>query len=146
MEEDLSSFVTQNNSHLLNAVFIDADRFKSINDTFGHDYGDKVLEYLSEMFIKYASILNGEVYRYGGEEFLILCFCTKEFLLKNLKNLLSDIKFKRVFHPSRPIDVTVSMGVAFFDECTDKNQLIKKADEGVLLAKKNGRDRIEVIR
>lgn len=146
MQEDLSKFQEQENSYLLNAVLINIDKFKNINDTFGYEYADKVLEYLGTKLLNYATILNGEVYRYDSKEFLILCFCKKEFLLENLKSLQAEIKFQRVFHPNRPIDVTVSMGVSFFDNCIDKNRFIQKAKESVLLAKNNGRDRIEFIR
>lgn len=74
MENDLSMFINQKNSSYLCAVFIDADRFKGINDNFGHDTGDRVLIYLGKKLDKYAKVLNGEVYRFGGEEFVILCF------------------------------------------------------------------------
>ncbi|AXX92569.1 hypothetical protein CPU12_01745 [Malaciobacter molluscorum LMG 25693] len=144
MENDLNIYINQNNVNILNTVFIDADRFKGINDNFGHDYGDKVLVYIAQKLKEYAKILNGEVYRFGGEEFIILCFCKKEYLLENLLKLKEDIKYQKIFHPTRSISVTVSMGVSFFNDWKNKDIMIKKADEAVFDAKKKGRDRIEV--
>lgn len=146
MDEDLDLFVEQNNSTYLNAVFIDADRFKGINDNFGHDYGDKVLIYLGEKLQEYAKILNGEVYRYGGEEFIILCFCDEEFLLKNLTQLRVDVGSQRVYHPEKAISLTISMGVSFYKWCDNKIDFIKKADEALYTAKNKGRNRLEIMK
>ncbi len=143
MQKDLSMFIKQNNSHKLVAVFVDADRFKGINDNFGHDTGDRALVYLGSKLKKHAKLLNGEVYRYGGEEFILLCFVKKELVLKKLDTLRIDIKSQNIYHPNRAISMSVSIGVAFFNECESKDELIKKADKGVYKAKKNGRDRIE---
>ncbi len=143
METDLAFFINQNNSSLLTAVFVDADRFKGINDNFGHDTGDKALVYLGKKLQHHAKLLNGEVYRYGGEEFVILCFIHKGELISKLNDLRTDIKSQRIYHPKRDISITVSMGVSFYSESKSKEEMIKKADDGVYKAKNNGRDRIE---
>lgn len=143
MENDLNIFINQNNSDLLCAIFVDADRFKGINDNFGHDTGDRVLIYLGKKLQKHAKLLNGEVYRYGGEEFIILCFLHKGELISKLNDLRSDIKSQKIYHKIRDISLTVSMGVAFYNESNNKNEMMKKADDGVYKAKNNGRDRIE---
>jgi len=145
MEDDLDSFVNQKNSFLLTAIFVDADRFKGINDNFGHKAGDDVLHYLGKSLIEHAKSLNGEVYRYGGEEFLILCFIAKDRLIPKLNDLREDIKEQKISHAKRDISVTVSMGVSFFSDCSSKEELLKKADLGVYKAKENGRDRIEIV-
>lgn len=145
MEDDLKVFSRQSNSSFLSTIFIDADRFKGINDTFGHEAGDKALIYLAQKLKKHAKILNGEVYRYGGEEFIILCFIPKNHMLKKLNELREDIKSKKIYHPMRDITVTVSMGVSFLSDCKDTNEMIRKADSGVYRAKGNGRDRVEFI-
>ena len=143
MESDLEMFSNQANSHMLVAIFIDADRFKGINDNFGHDAGDRALVYLSKKIQRHANYLNGEAYRYGGEEFLILGFTPKEQVPKKLEDLSLDIKSQKVYHSKKDISLTVSMGVAFFSKYRDKNLMIKKADEAVYRAKDNGRDRVE---
>lgn len=143
MDNDVNLFVHQNNSDLLCTIFVDADRFKGINDNFGHDAGDRALIYLAQKLQKHAKLLNGEVYRYGGEEFVILCFLRKGEVISKLNDLRADIKSEKIFHQKRDIALTVSMGVAFYSESFSKNEMIKKADNGVYKAKNNGRDRIE---
>jgi len=145
MQEDLDKFVNQNNSNLLCAIFIDADRFKGINDNFGHDAGDRVLQYLANKLQTHASYLNGEVYRYGGEEFVILCFLPKEQIVKKVEDLRVDVKSQRVYHKNKDISLTLSMGVAFYDDFKDKDLLLQKADEAVYKAKNRGRDTIVFI-
>lgn len=142
MDEDLNKFVEQNNSNLLSAIFIDADRFKNINDNFGHDIGDKVLVYLANKLKLHAQYLNGEVYRYGGEEFVIFSFLSKDLVKRKVEDLRVDIKSQRLLFSNEDIFVTVSLGVAFFDDFKDKDLMLKKADEGVYLAKQRGRDKI----
>lgn len=144
MQIDLEFFSQQDNSNLLSAVFIDADRFKGINDNFGHQAGDDVLKYIAQKIKKHATLFNGEVYRYGGEEFLILCFKKKNILLEGLKFLKEDIKSETIPHLIKDISVSVSMGVSFYNEVSSIDELIKKADEGVYKAKENGRDKIEL--
>lgn len=143
MEADLNIFVNRNNANILCAVFIDVDRFKGINDNFGHDTGDKVLVYLADKLKKHANLLNGEVYRFGGEEFVILCFIEKNRVLEKINALREDIRSQRVYHPKKDISITISVGVAFFAESKSKEDLIKKADIGVYKAKAKGRDTVE---
>ena len=140
MQEDLDHFINQNNSNLLCAIFIDADRFKDINDNFGHDAGDRTLQYLANKLQNHANYLNGEVYRYGGEEFVILCFLPKEQIIKKVEDLRVDIKSQSVYHRNKDISLTVSIGVAFYDEFKNKDLLVQKADEAVYKAKDKGRD------
>ncbi|RXK07891.1 GGDEF domain-containing protein [Halarcobacter bivalviorum] len=145
MENDLAMFIHQNNKDLLTAVFIDADRFKGINDNFGHDTGDKALVYLAKKLQEYSNFLNGEVYRYGGEEFLILCFLPQYELKPKLLELKEEIKNQKIYHPKQEITLTVSMGVSFFKDCKTKEELLKKADNAVYKAKEQGRDSIVLV-
>ncbi|MAD42827.1 MAG: hypothetical protein CL623_10625 [Arcobacter sp.] len=143
MEDDLEIFSRQSNSSFLSAIFIDADRFKGINDIFGHEVGDKALIYLAQKLKKHAQILNGEVYRYGGEEFIILCFIPKKHIIQKLNDLKEDIKSEKIYHSLRDISITVSMGVSFFSDAKNAKEMIQKADFTVYRAKNKGRDRIE---
>ncbi|WP_419764934.1 MAG: GGDEF domain-containing protein [Arcobacter sp.] len=145
MEEDLEIFTKQKHSSMLCAVFIDADRFKGINDNFGHDMGDKVLKFLATKIQSHVYNLNGEAYRYGGEEFIILCFEKKDELIKKLNVLREEIKSQKIFHPLKEISITVSMGVSFYDKSHSMEHFIKMADDKVYEAKINGRDRLEVV-
>ena len=144
MDIDLDMFIKQANSNHLTAVFVDADRFKGINDNFGHDTGDRALQYLAKKLQKHAKYLEGEIYRYGGEEFVILCFCPRELLLNKLDDLRVDIKNEKILHPFKEVSITVSMGVSFWQNSNGLIDFIKKADNAVYVAKEKGRDRIEI--
>lgn len=143
METDLNIFINQNNSDMLCAVFIDADRFKGINDNFGHETGDRTLVIIADKLKKFANELNGEVYRYGGEEFILLCFVNKDKLVSKLNELKEGIKAQKIYHPKKDVSITVSMGVAFYRDSKSKEDMIRKADNAVYKAKEQGRDRIE---
>ncbi len=143
MQSDLNMFSKQNNSLMLSAIFIDVDRFKEIHDNFGQDAGDRTLIYLAQILQHHAQLLGGEVYRYSGEEFIILCFTLKDEIIKKLNALREDVKSQKIYHSKKDISITISMGVAFYNECSSKEELIQKADKGVYIAKDNGRDRIE---
>lgn len=144
MENDLSMFINQNNSDLLAAVFVDADRFKTINDNFGHDTGDRVLSYLAKKLQNHSTFLNAEVYRYGGEEFILLCFLPKVELEKKLFDLKEDIKTQKTYHSKGDITLSVSMGISFYKDCKTAYEMIEKADKAVYEAKSRGRDTIIV--
>lgn len=145
MNTDLDIFVKQRNSFLLACIFVDADRFKGINDNFGHDTGDKVLEYIAKKLLIYAHKLNGEVYRYGGEEFVIFSFIAKDRLFEILEILRKDIKAQKIYHPKHDLSISISLGVSFYKDYYDKEIFMKRADEALYLAKNNGRDRLEVL-
>ena len=144
MKDDLNAYVKRLDSNKLSAVFVDADRFKGINDKFGHDAGDEALKYLSSKLQDYCLLLNAQVYRFGGEEFILLCFKEEEELLKILNRLRIEIKSQKVPNVKESISLTVSMGVAFWKNASSKDDLIKRADLAVYEAKEQGRNKVLV--
>jgi len=127
------------NSHAISVLMIDIDHFKIINDTHGHPAGDSVIQAV-------AKILNGEfrdedvAARFGGEEFVVL--------LNNcdLKNAIIRAEtFREKVACLKPIGikVTVSIGVSQLEsEEQSFSDLLAKADEGLYLAKQQGRNRV----
>ena len=117
-------------------AMLDIDFFKKVNDTYGHQMGDEVLKYFANLILSNIR-KNDLLIRYGGEEFLIFMpNTTKEeanILLTKIKKLLSSDKKK-------PIEFTFSAGIA--DEYSYLSEMIKKADERLYKAKKEGRNRI----
>jgi diguanylate cyclase (GGDEF)-like protein len=138
LQEELHRAQRYNN--ILSIVMADLDQFKNINDTYGHDAGDRVLKAIGKFLQKNVRDVD-VVARYGGEEFVIMipeaandaAYILSERLRKNL----SELKFENL--PS----VTVSLGIASFPhDGTDPEDLIKKADAAMYAAKRAGRDKV----
>lgn len=124
---------------------IDIDRFKSINDTYGHANGDIVLKYLAKML---NNLNSDEVYiaRYGGEEFVILFFNQTieeaNKTIEKVKNKFTSHKFKELNNNN----VTFSAGIAAKVKKDTKDSLFKRADDALYKAKKTGRDKIIIAK
>lgn len=126
-------------------MFFDLDHFKSINDTYGHDAGDKVLSTFSKLLLKEFKGI-GDVARYGGEEFVVLL--PKKDVEESLiyANKIQDILRKSQFiYEEHKLSVTFSGGICQRNQKASSEILIKDADELLYKAKQNGRDRIEII-
>jgi len=123
-------------------VFFDIDHFKNINDTYGHDAGDVILKSLGLLFRRYAREVD-TIGRFGGEEFIaILPNTPKNGAYRFAEKLREIIEKTKFMYKKTRIKVTVSAGVASRDEVNSKEELLKKADERLYLAKKNGRNRV----
>jgi diguanylate cyclase (GGDEF)-like protein len=126
-------------------AIIDADRFKSINDTYGHDIGDKALQALANALIEEVRMVD-QIGRLGGEEFGVLFPETrKDDALKACWRVLSRIRKTRVAAEGGDVAFTVSAGLTEItpphDEC---DAILKRADQALYRAKDLGRDRCEV--
>ncbi len=123
-------------------VFFDIDHFKNINDTYGHDAGDVILKSLGLLFRRYAREVD-TIGRFGGEEFVAILPNTDKDgayrFAEKLREIISKTKF---LYKKTRIKVTVSAGVASRNEVNSKEELLKKADERLYLAKKSGRNRV----
>ncbi|MCA1941415.1 MAG: diguanylate cyclase [Caenispirillum bisanense] len=124
-------------------LLVDADHFKKINDTHGHDCGDRVLSTLSELLM--SNVRAGDfVFRYGGEEFLVLVAEMDATALVAKAEQIRDVVAN---HPvplpdGRQLGVTVSIGAALHDGHPDYERIIKAADAALYEAKRRGRDRV----
>lgn len=114
----------------------DIDHFKKINDTFGHDAGDKVLKNIG---LRLSNFLSDHVFisRSGGEEFAIVIFDNThaEELIRKIKTSVSD-------GCNGSIIVTLSIGVATKQKKDSSSSIITAADDALYQAKRAGRDRI----
>lgn len=127
-------------------AMLDIDYFKQINDRYGHNTGDNTLKNVSAMI--YEHIRSSDyVFRYGGEEFMILLVETElskaKIILENLRNKMADLRIQA--SASESFSVTVSIGVAEYDYHPDYKLLIEKADSALYYAKSQGRNRVEVF-
>ncbi len=120
----------------------DFDRFKTLNDTYGHDAGDRALRLFSNV-VRRSLRTDDVVSRYGGEEFVFVfpdkdLQLAREALYRLQQELVVALAGGSVPH------FTVSFGVAHSDEATSLEELCRVADAALFKAKRNGRDRIEV--
>jgi diguanylate cyclase (GGDEF)-like protein len=134
----------------ISLMMLDLDRFKLINDTFGHTAGDEVLRQLA-VILSTNSEENEVVARYGGEEFAILLPSTSldkaEKSAKRLQELVAKHDFKIPVRNGeegtylKSLAMTISIGIACYpDHCTDENSLLKAADRALYEAKHSGRN------
>ncbi|WP_191600806.1 sensor domain-containing diguanylate cyclase [Marinomonas algicola] len=130
----------------LSCILLDLDRFKTINDTYGHLIGDDVLRHFSTILKKIVGS-QGMVGRYGGEEFLVLL--PKQGLddALNIANQICDkTRLTPLLSEKGEIFFTVSGGVVEHKESDQSvHQIIDRADQGLYIAKQNGRDQMVVI-
>ena len=122
-------------------IFFDLDRFKEVNDEYGHLVGDEVLKRVAEIVEK--ANRNADIFaRYGGEEFIILAPATDiagaRVHAERLRNDIEHYRFSEISH------LTCSFGVAEYKpDADDVMSLFKRADTALYNAKKLGRNRVE---
>jgi len=128
----------------LAVMMLDLDHFKRYNDNFGHSTGDQALATVGETLLRCVRA-EDIACRYGGEEFtLILPECSLRqatIRAEEVRKRLKECCARRAGQPADPL--TVSIGVAAFDETTDRADLLLKfADAALYEAKRAGRDRV----
>lgn len=133
----------------LSLLVIDIDRFKKVNDTFGHTSGDAVLKQLGQLLIEHARSAD-IVSRNGGEEFAILLLdCGHHQAMAIAESIRQSVeKYHFALPDGNTIRLTISIGVAVFpDHCDDRddNDFFEQADRALYEAKNTGRNRICAI-
>ena len=133
----------QRSDGALTLAVIDLDKFKSINDTWGHQAGDRVLKYVARELTK--QIRQQDFFgRYGGEEFVLLLPGTKlEGATTVAENLRRHVDGCRFTYKNTPVAVTVSIGIAEFSPGDLPAVVFERADSALYLAKDRGRNRCE---
>ncbi|NRA60149.1 MAG: GGDEF domain-containing protein [Psychrobium sp.] len=129
----------------LSMLILDADHFKSVNDTYGHTAGDKALIAMSDISRNELKRPNDYVCRYGGEEFAILLSNTDHNgALKIAERIRAKIEKHVVVNETSRFSIQVSIGVAtlIIDEHTPESKLFDLADKALYQAKKDGRNRV----
>lgn len=148
-------------AHFLNSTFIaakrdfssvclfmiDVDNFKTINDTYGHQIGDKILKHIAEKLIN--TVRSADIVcRYGGDEFAIICPNLDSLSgLQLAEQLRHNIEIMKFTSNGKKINTTLSIGVSNFPEndiqCV--SQFIAYADKAMYKAKRKGRNQIGLI-
>ncbi len=127
-------------------LMFDIDYFKTLNDTYGHEAGDKVLKKLGSLFRKHTRA-EDVACRYGGEEFLLIMPETSlEIVHYRAEELRAQIKdHLRISWQDVVLSVTISVGVAAFPQHgSEVQQVVSAADSALYQAKHQGRDRVIV--
>ncbi|WP_323012344.1 sensor domain-containing diguanylate cyclase [Castellaniella sp.] len=141
MDLALSSWKATKTS--FSVLAIDIDFFKHVNDTFGHDVGDIVLQKLAQ-HMRDVSRADDVICRIGGEEFLMLLPSTNAQIAAQVAERLRALVESSAFDAAGKI--TISLGVANWpDSSNEIVTVLKAADEMLYKAKKSGRNRVEVL-
>lgn len=131
------------NRSALSVMLIDLDKFKTVNDTFGHDVGDNVLKAFAKACE--SSLRDTDAFgRYGGEEWLVILPNDNRTIVDKVFNRISDELNKQdIKGLDKQHNITFSMGVVTFSNDTNisLNKLIAEADNLLYSAKENGRNR-----
>jgi diguanylate cyclase len=129
----------------LSILMADIDHFKTVNDSHGHSAGDTVLSHTAETLLNCVRA-SDFVFRYGGEEFLIVLVETdREEAMEVAERIRQQIASQSVPLPSKSsLNVTLSLGVATYEGHPDYQYLINAADHALYSAKKQGRNRTAV--
>ncbi len=146
LEEEFSSAVRHQSD--LSAIMLDIDRFKRVNDDYGHEAGDTVLKSIVSTIALH--LRNEEIIcRYGGEEFLIIlpmANLKKASLVAERLRLL--IEEHTCYYKDKVIKSTISLGASSLSSLVthDKNNLINTADTALYHAKRRGRNQVAIFR
>jgi diguanylate cyclase (GGDEF) domain len=124
---------------ILSCIMIDIDYFKQINDQYGHDQGDLVLEALGKLLLE-TSRIGDLTARVGGEEFMIICL---QCQLADAAALAERIRNKAMSLSDKLPPITISAGVAELSEnMSNRETLLRAADQALLAAKRKGRNQV----
>jgi len=126
----------------LSFVMLDLDHFKHINDTYGHDIGDKVLKTLAR-FLKQRFRLTDYIGRCGGEEFAIILPNTDGLSAKKIIENCRAV-FSQLYHQAQQhkFQITFSSGIAYYPQYKIAQNLIEAADAALYESKNAGRNRV----
>lgn len=125
-------------------VFVDMDHFKLVNDRFGHHAGDRCLQALADT-LRDSVRDSDQIARIGGEEFAVLLIRADRQLALSIAQRLHERIDNLILEedPPLPVNLTASLGVAFFpDDGDDPKSLMRAADRALYTAKRLGRNRV----
>jgi diguanylate cyclase (GGDEF)-like protein len=128
-------------SHL-GLLVVDIDNFKSYNDVFGHEAGDRALVRVAEAIARSVARTDDAVFRYGGEEFAVVVTFREidglRYLAERIRNAVWNLA---ILHPSTPFGrVTVSLGAGVAEINASAIDLFNDADRALYASKRNGRN------
>jgi diguanylate cyclase (GGDEF)-like protein len=148
LEEDLDQLEARVSryGHRYCMALIDIDQFKSYNDTYGHQAGDKVLQEVAEQLKSHTRGGDG-VYRYGGEEFLCIfpeqSLATGALAVERMRIGLERLAIPHAGNPSGVLTFSAGLSMLHPSDAKSTSDVLREADEALYRAKALGRNRIE---
>ncbi|PWK33419.1 GGDEF domain-containing protein [Cupriavidus plantarum] len=142
LDEVLNSALayTRHDGMPFSIILLDVDRFKSVNDTYGHQVGDRVLVEIARCILEVKRVTD-TVGRWGGEEFLLICADTNLDDAVRFAETLRDAIATRTFSVTG--QMTASLGVACVQDGDTIHGTISRADQALYRGKERGRNRVE---
>lgn len=132
------------NKQTLFLAVCDIDHFKQVNDTWGHQAGDKVLQLVTKQ-LRNTLAKDDMVFRYGGEEFVtILPNISQADAIKRVQSIRQSIEQTPFNVNGDPVKITISIGMACRQDNEDHESLFARADKQLYLAKESGRNNVKV--
>lgn len=130
----------------LSVALFDIDKFKNVNDQYGHLFGDVVIKTVASLADEFAQEADGFAGRYGGEEFVIVFpRKTLEEAYEVVKKIHGRVKQTVLEHNGLVVHITVSAGVTSYPQtCSNPGELLNRADWAMYYSKEHGRDQITV--
>ena len=125
----------------LGVLFIDIDNFKSINDEYGHEFGDRVLKKVADTVRENVRTVD-DVIRYGGEEFIVFLFNANELVVRRIAERIRGKVEALEFEEHPEFKVTVSIGATLCGSSSLLEDCIITADKAMYQAKKEGKNRV----
>lgn len=130
----------------ISVALFDIDKFKNVNDTYGHLAGDEVIKRIASVTAKHMEENDGFICRYGGEEFVVVLpdknLSEAEPIIKALFDKLCE---QVVTYNANDIKLSVSVGLTSYPEvCSDTDELLKRADWCMYYAKEHGRHQLKL--
>jgi len=128
----------------LSIALFDIDRFKSVNDKYGHLFGDEAIKMAAFMTQREAKNNEGLAIRYGGEEFvLVLPNCNLERAEKIVLKLHKNIKDEVLLYKGDEVHINVSLGISCYPEIASHgDELLLRADNAMYYSKEHGRGKL----
>jgi diguanylate cyclase (GGDEF)-like protein len=140
-EQQLDTQVTTTvRAGITGVMALDLDRFKSVNDTLGHQAGDRLLKLAAERLRNCMRELD-VVFRVGGDEFIAVLHNADRDIAEQVAARMVDALEQPFTLGDRSVTIGVSIGIAFSNATTDRNTLLRSADRAMYRAKQAGRGR-----
>ncbi|MEX0951496.1 MAG: diguanylate cyclase [Gammaproteobacteria bacterium] len=134
--------LSKRNGEPISIITLDIDRFKEVNDTYGHEGGDTVIRKVADVMRRHIREAD-TLCRWGGEEFLLLLAdCKLESARERAERLRLAIKEETMRFGRDDINITISLGVAEYQPGESLNEIINRADTAMYEAKRQGRDQV----